>query len=130
MSNLIPADIKYTISHEWVREESNGTLTIGITDHAQKLLGDIVYVELPELKKNLKVAEGFAVVESVKAAADVYMPVTGQITAINTTLSEQPELVNIDPYGDGWLCTISPTDKSELTNLLDAEAYKQSIADE
>ena len=130
MSNFIPAELKYTKSHEWVREENDGTLTIGITHHAQELLGDIVYVELPELKKSFKQEEGFAVVESVKAAADVYAPVAGEVTAINTLLSEQPEQVNVDPYGDGWLCRINPVDKSVLANLLDAEGYKQSIEHE
>ncbi|HVV68625.1 MAG TPA: glycine cleavage system protein GcvH [Gammaproteobacteria bacterium] len=127
MSNFIPKELKYTKSHEWVREESDGTVTIGITHHAQELLGDIVYVELPELQKNFKNEESIVVVESVKAAADVYAPVTGQIVAINNTLSDQPELVNVDPYGDGWLCQIKPLDKSELAKLLDAGAYQQSI---
>jgi glycine cleavage system H protein len=130
MSDLIPTDLKYTDSHEWVREEKDGSLTVGITDHAQALLGDIVYVELPELQKNFTATESFAVVESVKAAADVYAPVTAQVVEINASLSEQPELINLDPYGDGWLCRIKPVDKEELSKLLDAKGYEESIASE
>jgi len=130
MSNLIPANLKYTSSHEWIREEDDGTITLGITDHAQELLGDIVYVELPELKKTVSSGDGFAVVESVKAAADVYAPVAGEITGINEALSSQPELMNTDPYGDGWLCRIRIANKSDLAALMSDVAYGQSVAGE
>lgn len=125
-----PNDLKYTASHEWVREEQDGTITIGITDHAQDLLGDIVYVELPEKQKKLSKGEGCAVVESVKAAADVYAPVGGEVIASNEALSSQPELMNIDPYGDGWLCRIKVEDKAGLTTLLNADDYSKSISEE
>lgn len=130
MSNTIPANLKYTSSHEWVREEGDDTVTVGITDHAQELLGDIVFVELPEVQKALKTGEACAVVESVKAAADVYCPISGEVVAINTTLTEKPELVNTDPYGDGWLYRVRLSSKTELANLMDAEGYKHNVESE
>lgn len=130
MSNTIPSHLKYTTSHEWIRDEGDNTITLGITDHAQELLGDVVFVELPEEQKALKTGDSCAVVESVKAAADVYCPIAGEVTAINTTLTQQPELVNTDPYGEGWLCRVRVKNKAELNNLMSAEDYKRSVENE
>lgn len=130
MSNVIPTNLKYTTSHEWVRDEGDDTITLGITDHAQELLGDIVFVELPEEQKALKTGDDCAVVESVKAAADVYCPISGEVTAINMALTQKPELVNTDPYGDGWLCRVRVHNKADLVNLMSAEDYKRSIENE
>ncbi|SDU25773.1 glycine cleavage system protein GcvH [Halopseudomonas salegens] len=125
--STIPAELRYASSHEWVREESDGTLTIGITDHAQDLLGDVVFVELPEVGRTVSAGEECAVVESVKAASDIYAPVSGEVIAINDSLDEAPEAVNGDPYGEAWFFRIKPSDSSELDKLLDAEAYGASI---
>ena len=126
MSN-IPNELKYLDSHEWVRVESDGTVTVGISDHAQSALGDLVFVEVPEVGRKLKAGESFAVVESVKAASDVYSPLSGEVTAVNTALSGAPELINSAPYGDGWLMKLRPSDKAELSKLLDATAYKAVV---
>jgi glycine cleavage system H protein len=125
----IPTDLKYLDSHEWARLESDGTVTIGISDHAQDALGDLVFVEVPEIGKALKKGGAAAVVESVKAASDVYSPVSGEVIAANDSLSGAPELVNQDPYGQGWLFKIKPADKGELAQLLDAKAYEKVVAD-
>lgn len=130
MTNTIPTNLRYTSSHEWVRDEGNNTVTLGITDHAQELLGDIVFVELPEHDKTVSAGEGCAVVESVKAAADVYSPVSGEVTAINETLNQNPELVNNDPYGEGWLCRIRLKDTADISNLMSAEDYQRSVESE
>lgn len=127
MKNL-PELLKYTKTHEWVRVEENNSVCIGITAHAQELLGDIVYVELPVITKLLKQSEEACVLESVKAAADVYAPLSGIITEINTALSESPELINSDSYGQGWLFRIQFSDASELENLLDFAMYEQQIS--
>ncbi len=119
----IPAELKYTKSHEWVRHEDDGVVTVGITDHAQEQLGDMVYVELPEVGGHVESGEACAVVESVKAASDVYAPVSGEVVEINEQLTDSPELVNKDPYGEGWLIRIQPADPAQLDALLDAEAY-------
>ena len=124
MSN-IPEDLRYTKTHEWVRREDDGTLTIGITDHAQELLGDLVYVELPELDRKVNAGEEFVVVESVKAAADVYSPVAGDVVGINEALNDSPELVNSDPYGEGWIIKLKPDSSEEAPGLLDATAYTE-----
>lgn len=129
MSN-VPADLKYTRTHEWVRQETDGTVTVGVTDHAQDLLGDMVYVELPEVGRNLEAEAESAVVESVKAASDVYAPVAGEVTAVNDRLQDAPELVNKDPYGEGWLFRIHPTGAATVEALMDAAAYRQQLADE
>lgn len=129
MSN-VPGDLKYTKSHEWVRIEGDGTLVIGITDHAQDLLGDMVYVEVPDVGRSLEAEEACAVVESVKAASDVYSPVSGQVTAANAVLADSPETVNSDPYGDGWLMKLAPTERDELNQLMDAEAYEALLKSE
>lgn len=122
MSN-IPAELKYLPSHEWVRVESDGTATVGITYHAQDLLGDVVFVELPEVGSELNAGEEAGVVESVKAASDIFSPVSGEVLEINETLEESPDFVNSDPYNDGWFYKVKLTDESEFDELLDAEAY-------
>ncbi|MEI5639330.1 MULTISPECIES: glycine cleavage system protein GcvH [unclassified Pseudoalteromonas] len=126
MSN-IPSELKYATSHEWVRAEGNGEYTVGITEHAQELLGDMVFVELPEVGDEVDAGEDCAVAESVKAASDIYAPIGGEIIAINEELEDAPETVNNDSYGDGWLFRIKASDESELDNLLDAEGYANSI---
>ncbi len=127
MSN-IPADLKYLSSHEWVRVEADGTLTVGISDHAQSALGDLVFVETPDVGRQLKAGEAFAVVESVKAASDVYSPVSGEVLAVNEALGATPELINQAPYSEGWLMKIRPGDAAEVSTLLDAAAY-QAVVD-
>ena len=118
----VPANLKYTKSHEWVRVETDGTVTVGITDHAQELLGDLVFVELPEIGKALATEQEAAVVESVKAASDVYAPIAGTVTEVNTAVSDKPELINQDAYA-AWLFRMKPADIGDLAALLDAAAY-------
>jgi glycine cleavage system H protein len=122
----IPADLKYTESHEWVRREADGTLTIGITDFAQEALGDMVFVELPEVGRKLGKGEACAVVESVKAASDVYAPVAGEVVAANDALKDKPELVNADAFA-AWMFRIEPANMADLDVLLDAAAYQANI---
>ncbi len=126
MSN-VPSDLKYISSHEWVRVEDDGTVTVGITDHAQELLGDVVYVELPEIDSEVAVEDEMAVVESVKAASDIYAPLSGTIIAVNEDLEDAPETVNSSPYDDGWMFKMKLSEPSELDNLIDAEAYSAEI---
>ncbi|UAW98853.1 glycine cleavage system protein GcvH [Halopseudomonas nanhaiensis] len=126
MSN-IPADLRYASSHEWARQEADGTITVGITDHAQDLLGDVVFVELPEVGRQVNAGEECAVVESVKAASDIYAPVSGEVVAINDALGDSPDLVNGEPYTGAWFFKIKPSDASELDKLMDADAYGSSI---
>ncbi len=126
----IPKELKYAASHEWVKVNEEGQFVVGITDHAQEALGDLVFVELPEVDDELEAEQNCIVVESVKAASDVYSPVAGKVVAVNEALEEAPELVNSSPFGDGWLMVIEPQDASALDNLLDADAYAQSIAEE
>jgi glycine cleavage system H protein len=126
MSN-IPSALKYATSHEWVRVEGDGTVTIGITEHAQDLLGDMVFVELPDIGDTVTTGDDVAVAESVKAASDIYAPVSGEVIAVNEELEDAPELVNADAYGDGWLFQLRLEDESELDALLDAEGYENSI---
>lgn len=128
MSN-IPNDLKYATSHEWVRIEDDGTITVGITDHAQELLGDVVYVELPEIESEVAVEDEIAVVESVKAASDIYAPLSGTVIAINEALEDAPETINSSAFDDGWLFKMQPSEISEMDNLLDAEAYSAEIED-
>lgn len=123
----IPADLKYVASHEWLRQEADGTLTIGITDHAQDLLGDIVYVELPEVGATVEADDEIAVVESVKAASDVYAPIAGEIIEINSALIDAPETINSDPYGDGWFFKIRPDNADDYDGLMDADDYQDSL---
>lgn len=128
--SYVPSDLKFTHSHEWVRDEGNGIYTIGITDHAQSLLGDIVFIDLPELEDELEAGDDCAVVESVKSASDIYAPLTGVVVAINEDLDGAPGLVNSDPYGDGWLFQLQVEDDIELGELLDGEDYLETIADD
>lgn len=119
----IPADLKYVASHEWLRLEADGSVTVGITDHAQELLGDVVYVELPQVGKTYSQGEQAGVVESVKAASDIYSPVDGEIVAINEELEAAPELANSASYAEGWFFRIKPNNVADLDKLLDADAY-------
>jgi glycine cleavage system H protein len=122
----IPSELKYSKSHEWVRLEADGTVTIGITDHAQDLLGDLVFVELPEVGKELAAEQEAAIVESVKAAADVYAPLAGIVTEVNPTAADAPESVNQDAYA-AWLFKMKPANAADLDGLLDAAAYRKTI---
>jgi len=119
----IPADLKYIASHEWVRVGGDGTVTVGVTDHAQDALGDVVYVELPEIDVVLSAGDEAGVVESVKAASDIYTPLSGTVIAVNSTLEDAPEQVNSDPYGEGWFFKLRLADAGELDELLDADGY-------
>lgn len=126
MSN-VPNELKYRDSHEWVRKEADGTYTVGITEHAQELLGDMVFVDLPDVGNTYSQGDDCAVAESVKAASDIYAPISGEVIAVNEALDGEPELVNSAPYGEGWLFRIKASNESELDLLLDADAYKTSI---
>lgn len=126
----IPGDLKFLKSHEWARVEDDGTITVGISDHAQGLLGDLVYVELPEAGDSVQAGNGVAVVESVKAASDVYSPVSGEVVAVNSALTEKPETINEDAYGEGWLFVVRPSDTGELDDMLDPDAYAELIESE
>ena len=126
----IPSDLKYTSSHEWVRIEGDGSVTVGITDHAQDLLGDLVYVEAPEQGTEVQAKEACAVVESVKAASDIYSPLDGEVIEGNTILADTPEIINNDPYGEGWIMRIQPSDIADADALMDAEAYEAHVASE
>lgn len=121
MSEL-PGDLKYTKEHEWLRQEEDGSVTIGITDHAQQALGDLVYVELPEVGQDVESGGEMAVVESVKAASDVYAPISGSVLAINEELADVPEKINADPYGDGWIVRLKPAD--DTGDTMDPDAYQ------
>lgn len=125
----IPTDLKYTNSHEWVKPESDGTVTIGVTHHAQELLGDMVFVELPQVGHTLAQKEECAVAESVKAAADVYAPISGEVIAVNSELESEPEKINQDAY-NAWLFKLKPSDSSELDGLLDASGYQTLLENE
>ena len=124
----IPSNLKYTKSHEWVRVEGDGTITVGITDHAQELLGDLVFVELPDVGKVLAAEQEAAVVESVKAASDVYAPIAGTVTEVNTTVPDSPEAVNQDAYS-AWLFKMKPANIADVDALLDANAYAAAVAE-
>jgi len=123
--NEIPGDLKFKTSHEWVRVEQDGTVTVGISDHAQDLLGDIVFVELPDIGTQMNAEDEVAIVESVKAASDVYSPVSGEIIAVNELLLDNPETVNESPYSDGWFYKIQPDDLDEINELLSPEEYSE-----
>ncbi|MGB5733448.1 MAG: glycine cleavage system protein GcvH [Thiohalocapsa sp.] len=129
MSN-VPADLKYSASHEWIKNHGDGTATVGISEHAQEALGDLVFVELPEMGKQLTAKDACAVVESVKAASDIYSPVGGEVIAVNEVLEEAPETINSDAYGEGWIFKLKLADGAELDGLLDATGYEQVLADE
>lgn len=126
MSN-VPSELKYVASHEWLRMEDDGTITIGITDHAQEALGDIVYAELPDVGDTVSVDDEVAVVESVKAASDVYAPLSGEVVAINEALEDDPEVINTDPYGDGWMYRIKPDNADDYEALLTADEYQAEL---
>ena len=127
----IPGDLKFLKSHEWARVEDNGNVRVGISDHAQGQLGDVVYVELPEIGASVVAGNGVATVESVKAASDIYSPVTGEIVEVNELLTDKPERINEDAYGDGWLFVVKPSNRDEeLGGLLDADAYAEQLEDE
>jgi len=127
MSNVLP-DLKYTRSHEWLRNAADGTVEIGISDHAQHALGDLVFVELPAVGRTLKAGDACAVVESVKAASDVYTPVGGTVVAVNEALGSTPEVINTDPYGAGWILRLKPAVPADAAELLDATTYA-AVAD-
>lgn len=126
MSEL-PGDLKYTNEHEWLRQEEDGSVTIGITDHAQSALGDLVYVELPEVGQEVEAGGEMAVVESVKAASDVYAPISGSVLAVNDALADDPEKINADPYGDGWIVRMKPS--GDASDTMDPDEY-QTFLDE
>lgn len=130
MSTTIPEELRYNKSHEWVRDDGDGLFTVGITDHAQQALGDLVYVEAAEAGNAVSADDACCVVESVKAASDVYSPLDGEIVEVNEALNESPELVNNDPYGDGWLFRIRPSDPADFDSLLDADAYAELLTEE
>ena len=123
----IPAELKYVASHEWIRDEGNGVVIVGITDHAQELLGDVVYVELPEVGSNLAEGDGAGVVESVTAASDVYSPLAGEVLEVNQALVDAPETANSDPYGAAWFFKLKLNNPADLDTLLDAEAYAAEV---
>jgi glycine cleavage system H protein len=126
--STLPSDLKYAKSHEWAKSETDGMVKVGITDHAQEQLGDVVYIELPKPGREVKAGEACAVIESVKAASDIYSPVSGVIAEINAALADSPELVNQDAYAN-WLFTVQASDSSQLAGLLDAEGYRASIGE-
>ncbi|MBQ0713182.1 MAG: glycine cleavage system protein GcvH [Porticoccus sp.] len=125
-----PSNLKYAASHEWARDEGDGTVTVGVSDHAQDSLGDVVYVELPEVGTTFSAGDEAGVVESVKAASDIYTPISGEIVAINPALEDAPETINESPYDAGWFFKIKMSDPSELENLLDATAYEAAAEEE
>ena len=125
----IPGDLKFLSSHEWARVESDGIITIGISDHAQDLLGDIVFVELPEIGQSVDAESDTAIVESVKAASDIYSPLSGEVIEVNSLLEDQPEIINSSPYEDGWFYKLTPSDIGELDNLLSPEDYSEVCED-
>ncbi len=124
------SELKYLSSHEWARIEDDGSVTVGITDHAQEALGDVVYVEMPEVGSTVTCGQEAGVVESVKAASDIYSPLSGEVIEINEALEDAPETVNGSPYDDGWFFKVKPSDLSELDDALDAEAYKESVEED
>ena len=126
----IPGDLKFLKSHEWARVEGDGKVTIGISDHAQGLLGDLVYVELPSVGDRVEAGNASAVVESVKAASDVYSPVSGKVVAVNAALGDKPETINEDAYGDGWIFVVQPDDAEQLNDLLSPDEYAEVLDEE
>lgn len=128
MAKPNPTDRRYTVDHEWALNHGDGTITLGITDHAQELLTDIVFVELPEAGKRLEKGSPLAVVESVKSVSDVYAPLAGEVTAVNRELEDHPERINQDAFGDGWICRMKMDDPADWQGLLEAQAYTELIA--
>jgi glycine cleavage system H protein len=129
MSEL-PGDLLYTSEHEWLRRENDGSVTVGVTDHAQSALGDLVYVELPEVGQDVDSGGDMAVVESVKAASDVYAPIDGSIVAVNEELADDPEKINADPYGDGWIVRIQPNDSIDESAMMTPDTYQELLDQE
>jgi glycine cleavage system H protein len=129
MSEL-PGDLLYTSEHEWLRRENDGSVTVGVTDHAQSALGDLVYVELPEVGQDVDNGGDMAVVESVKAASDVYAPLDGSIVAVNEELADDPEKINADPYGDGWIVRIQPSESIDESALMTPDTYQELLDQE
>ena len=125
-----PRELHYTDSHEWVRLDHDDTVVIGVTEHAQHQLGDLVFVELPDMQLALDKGDEMSVVESVKTAADVYAPISGEIVEVNKQLESKPDLINQDPYGEGWICRIKPSDLEELDELMDADQYQEMISED
>jgi len=125
----VPTDLRYTSSHEWVRLEEDGTVTIGITDHAQDALGDLVFIELPEVGANMAQGDACCVVESVKAASDIYMPITGEVLDTNQALVDEPEVINNSAYDDGWIFKVQPEDVDDIEQLMDASSYETELED-
>lgn len=130
MSDSIPRDLRYCSTHEWARLEDDGTVSIGITEHAQDLLGDVVFVDLPTVEAQIRNGEECGAIESVKAASDIYAPISGEVVEVNEALVDMPGAVNSDPYGDGWLFRIKPVDEKELESLLTAAEYRDQISAE
>jgi len=130
MSNENPSDLRYTKTHEWLRDNGDGTVTVGITEHAQELLGDVVFVELPEVETVLTAEENCGVIESVKAASDMYAPLDGEITEVNEELDSEPELINSAPFGEGWIFTMKLKSMDDLDTLLDADEYEAEAQSE
>ncbi|WP_221076131.1 glycine cleavage system protein GcvH [Agarivorans aestuarii] len=126
----IPAELRYASTHEWVRSEGDGVYTVGISEHAQELLGDMVFIDLPDVGDEIDAGDDCAVAESVKAASDIYAPVSGEVVEINDELEDSPEQVNSDAYGDGWMFKVKVSDESELENLLSAEDYAATIEED
>lgn len=122
--------LKFTESHEWIKDNGDGTVTIGISEHAQEMLGDVVFVDLPEVESEIEAGESFSLVESVKAASDIYSPITGEIVEVNEELGDSPELINEEPYEGGWIAKIKMSDPSELDGLTNAEEYLSSIEED
>nr|WP_067296369.1 glycine cleavage system protein GcvH [Marinobacterium profundum] len=127
--NNVPNTLKYTASHEWILDNGDGTVAVGITDHAQELLGDVVFVELPEVGRDVAKGEDFSLVESVKAASDIYAPLSGEVIEVNESLVDAPETLNEDAYQAGWIAKLKLSDASELEALLDASAYQATVAE-
>jgi len=128
--NEIPGDLRFLKSHEWARVEDDGNVTVGISDHAQSQLGDLVYVELPAVGDAVEAGNGCAVVESVKAASDVYSPVSGKVLKVNEALTDKPEIINEDAYGEGWIFVVAPSDTKELDELMSPDDYAEQIENE
>jgi|SRR5690554_2005129 len=127
---MYPDDLRYSQEHEWVRVESDNRARIGITDYAQRELGDVVFVDLPQVGDQVSAGDAFAVVESVKAVSDIYAPVSGKVVEVNDALANQPELINSAPYGDGWIAVIEMESPSELDDLLDADGYRKHVGED
>jgi glycine cleavage system H protein len=127
--NNIPTGLKYTDTHEWLKDEGNGLYRVGITEHAQSLLGDMVFIDLPESQKNYEMNENCATAESVKAASDIYAPISGEVTEVNARLVDMPELINHSPYEDGWIFVIKSSDPSQLNELYSPQEYQALIAE-